>query len=116
MQGAPVDAGGDPAGRERANELVAARRQAVETEPERVEMPGVPAVRPLARNLHFLEIGEGPAVASPDGRAARSEAGRPGELPEPQRRRPARHVVLGTGRPDSGVPAAPRAQARPRGA
>src|SRR2546430_16842158 len=65
MQGAPVDAGPDPAGRERANELVAARRQVVEAEPERVEMPGVLAVRALARNLDLLEIGEGPAGAGP---------------------------------------------------
>jgi len=35
MQGAPVDAGPDPAGRTRANELVAARRQVLKVVPDR---------------------------------------------------------------------------------
>src|SRR5438093_13727990 len=76
-------------------------------------MPGVPAVRPLARNLHFLEIGEGRAVASRDGRASRSEAVCPGELREPERGRHVRHVVLEAGRRDRVVPAAPCAKALP---
>src|SRR5438445_9293987 len=113
MQGAPVDAGPDPAGRERANELVAARRQVVEAEPERVEMPGVLAVRALARNLDLLEIGEGRVVAARDRRALRPEAVGPGELPEPECGRHVRHVVLEAGRRNRVVPAAPGAKARP---
>src|SRR5437773_12527841 len=98
MQGAPVDAGPDPAGRERANELVAARRQVVEAEPERVEMPGVLAVRALARNLDLLEIGEGRRVAARDRPALGPAAIGPRELPGPERGRAARHVVRAAGR------------------
>src|SRR5437016_4487638 len=81
---APGNARPDTAGREHANELVTVDRQAVEVEADRVEVPGVPAVRLLVRSLDLLEIVELRGVAQRDCRAPRPEAVGPGELPEPE--------------------------------
>src|SRR5439155_7032774 len=99
--------------RERLTELVAADRQTVEAEPDRVEMPGVSAVGPLARGLDLLEIAEARRVARRHFLPPGAESVHLGELPETERRRDVRHVVLEAGRGDRIVPAAARAETRP---
>src|SRR5438034_10517984 len=76
-------------------------------------MPRVAAVRPLARNLDFLDVAETRGVTRRDRRAPRPEAVRPGELPEPERGGHVRHVVLEARSRDRIVPAAAGAEPCP---